>query len=59
MKNFRNLKKMQKKQKKYLKENSWRETMYDYNDEVDKLNSAFWRECGECGSNCESWPGWG
>lgn len=19
----------------------------------------FWRECGEAGSNCESWPGWG
>lgn len=29
-----------------------------WQDEVDELNSAFWRECGEGGSNCESWPGW-
>lgn len=45
-------------EKKYQEENSWRETMYDHNDEVDELNRAFWRECGEGGSNCESWPGW-
>ena len=37
---------------------------YDYNEgdnwqeEVDEMNRAFWRECGEAGSNCESWPGW-
>ena len=30
-----------------------------WQDEVDELNRAFWRECGEGGSNCESWPGWG
>ena len=39
--------------------------MYNYDDgkswqkEVDELNRAFWNECGEGGSNCESWPGWG
>ena len=45
-------------ERKYREENSWRETMYDHNDDVDELNRAFWRECGEGGSNCESWPGW-
>lgn len=30
-----------------------------WQDEVDEMNRAFWRECGEAGSNCESWPGWG
>ena len=46
-------------EKKYEKE----ERGYDYDgeswlDEVGRLNRAFWRECGEAGSNCESWPGW-
>ncbi len=27
-------------------------------DEVRELNREFWGECGESGSNCESWPGW-
>ena len=30
----------------------------DWSREVDEMNRAFWRECGESGSNCESWPGW-
>jgi hypothetical protein len=38
---------------------------YDYDDgkswqeEAAEMNREFWRECGEAGSNCESWPGWG
>ena len=28
----------------------------DWAREVDEMNRAFWRECGESGSNCESWP---
>ena len=52
------LKDAEEAEKKYQEENSWRETMYDRNDEVDEMNRAFWRECGEGGSNCESWPGW-
>ncbi len=46
-------------EKKYQEENRWRE--YDgrsWQDDVDEMNRAFWRECGEGGSNCESWPGW-
>lgn len=31
----------------------------DWQHEVDKMNRDFWDECGEAGSNCESWPGWG
>ena len=27
-------------------------------DTPEELNRAFWKECGEGGSNCESWPGW-
>lgn len=27
-------------------------------DDIDRLNREFWNECGEAGSNCESWPGW-
>ena len=29
-----------------------------WQEEVAEMNRAFWRECGEAGSNCESWPGW-
>lgn len=45
-------------EKKYQEENSWRDSGDSWQDEVDELNRAFWRECGEGGSNCESWPGW-
>ena len=37
----------------------------EQNDRLDMAQIAkewaddFWRECGEAGSNCESWPGWG
>lgn len=31
----------------------------DWQHEVDRMNRDFWDECGEAGSNCESWPGWG
>ena len=41
------LKDAEEAEKKYQEENSWRETMYDRNDEVDEMNRAFWRECGE------------
>lgn len=44
--------------KKYQEENSWRDSGDNWQDEVDEMNKAFWRECGEGGSNCESWPGW-
>ena len=30
----------------------------NWQDEVDEMNRQFWNECGEGGSNCESWPGW-
>lgn len=30
----------------------------DWQHEVDQMNRDFWNECGEAGSNCESWPGW-
>jgi hypothetical protein len=26
---------------------------------VEEWNRDFWNECGEAGSNCDSWPGWG
>ena len=46
-------------EKKYQEENRWREDDgSSWQDEVDEMNRAFWRECGEGGSNCESWPGW-
>ena len=46
-------------EKKYQEENRWREDDGpSWQDEVDEMNRAFWRECGEAGSNCESWPGW-
>ncbi len=35
------------------------ESEEDWQKEVDEMNRAFWRECGDAGSNCESWPGWG
>lgn len=35
------------------------ESEEDWQKEVDEMNREFWRECGEAGSNCESWPGWG
>ena len=31
----------------------------DYQREIEEMNRDFWKECGEAGSNCESWPGWG
>lgn len=40
----------------FEKDNQW--TCDDSGDDIDALNRAFWRECGEGGSNCESWPGW-
>jgi len=30
----------------------------DWQREVNEMNRDFWRECGEAGSNCDSWPGW-
>ena len=30
---------------------SWQEELAD-------MVRGFWQECGEAGSNCESWPGW-
>lgn len=30
----------------------------DWDQYVRDCNRAFWEECGEFGSNCESWPGW-
>ena len=46
-------------EKKYQEENRWKEDDgSSWQDEVDEMNRSFWRECGEGGSNCESWPGW-
>ena len=43
----------------FEEENSWREDDgSSWQDDVDEMNRDFWRECGEGGSNCESWPGW-
>lgn len=44
--------------KAYEEEQSQRGYGEDWQNEVDELNRAFWNECGEGGSNCESWPGW-
>jgi len=30
-----------------------------WEQEVAEMNREFWRECGDAGSNCDSWPGWG
>ena len=30
----------------------------DSQREIDEMNRDFWKECGDAGSNCESWPGW-
>ena len=30
----------------------------NFDDYVKECNREFWEECGEAGSNCESWPGW-
>ncbi|MBQ9547050.1 MAG: hypothetical protein IJU90_07175 [Bacteroidales bacterium] len=37
-------------------ENGW--NAWDDWPSAEELNRDFWRECGEAGSNCESWPGW-
>jgi hypothetical protein len=29
-----------------------------FTEDDEELNRDFWRECGEAGSNCDSWPGW-
>ena len=49
---------LKKLRKKYQEEKNWRDSRDNWQNEVDELNRAFWRECGEGGSNCESWPGW-
>ena len=44
------------------KEREWQRKQQDARDwaeEVWQMNRDFWNECGEAGSNCESWPGWG
>ena len=44
------------------KEREWQRMQQDARDwaeEVRQMNRDFWNECGEAGSNCESWPGWG
>lgn len=40
------------------KERLWYESEEDWQKEVEEMNREFWRECGEAGANCESWPGW-
>ena len=30
----------------------------NWQKEIEEMNREFWRECGESGSNCESWPGY-
>lgn len=52
------IKEAEETEKRYQEENSWRDSGDSWQDEVDEMNRAFWRECGEGGSNCESWPGW-
>lgn len=31
----------------------------DWSSLADEWNRDFWNECGDSGSNCDSWPGWG
>jgi hypothetical protein len=31
----------------------------DWPSIVEEWNRDFWNECGDSGSNCDSWPGWG
>ncbi|MBR0265277.1 MAG: hypothetical protein IJQ60_15515 [Prevotella sp.] len=52
------IKEAEEAEKRYQEENSWRDSGDSWQDEVDEMNRTFWRECGEGGSNCESWPGW-
>lgn len=58
------LKKMIKDAEEAEKKYEEEQRRYNYDDgkswqeEVDEMNRAFWSECGEGGSNCESWPGW-
>lgn len=47
-------------EERYQEENSWKEDLGPSDQEVaEELTRDFWKECGEGGSNCESWPGWG
>lgn len=43
---------------RYEDELYWQSEGDDWQREVEDMNRAFWRECGEAGSNCESWSGW-
>lgn len=36
----------------------WRKEYGNSQREIDEMNRDFWKECGDAGSNCESWPGW-
>lgn len=49
-----------KQREKYLEEEEQNENNcgQSWEEEVKEMNRDFWRECGEGGSNCESWPGW-
>ncbi len=46
-------------EKEIEKEEKMESSGYEFDKEVKQMNEDFWRECGESGSNCESWPGWG
>lgn len=40
-------------------EKQWEDSGLDMDSIAKEWADDFWRECGESGSNCESWPGWG
>lgn len=45
-------------EKEQERKNNYYDCEQSWDKEVEEMNRAFWRECGEGGSNCESWPGW-
>jgi hypothetical protein len=52
------IKKAKEAEEAYNEEQNREESEVNWQDDVDEMNRDFWRECGEGGSNCESWPGW-
>lgn len=45
-------------EERFNREREEMQSSYDWDAEVREINREFWNECGEAGSNCESWPGW-
>ena len=48
----------QEREQEERRAREWEQDGRDSQREIDEMNRDFWKECGDAGSNCESWPGW-